>query len=87
MFWFAFVAALFDQVPLKVSKLVDGSIYGIHTYREKLLNQIQLYSIVKLFGKLRLAPYSLSIGKGSRLGQRYDLQNTTLTFYFLKKYL
>ena len=65
----------------------DGSIYGIHTYREKLLNQIQLYSIVKLFGKLRLAPYSLSIGKESRLGQQYDLQNTILTFYFFKIFI
>ena len=31
-----------------------------------------------------ITKYSLRIGKGSRLGQRHSLQNTTLTSYFLK---
>ena len=33
---------------------------------------------------LLLCSYSLRIGKGSRLGQRHGLQNTTLTSYILK---
>jgi hypothetical protein len=44
---------------------------------------VSLSLLQLLVSKLRIQ-YTPSI---SRLGQRYDLQNTTLTSYFYKKYL
>jgi hypothetical protein len=68
---------------------------GIYSSHHGIYGMVSLYKCLQgiysshhdIYGMNPIRTYFLRIGFRSRLGQRYGLQNTTLTSCFYKKYL
>ena len=74
----------FWMKKLFVAGSVVRLIFAHRKLHKKALSSISWFNWRMLIYTNIIPSYSLRAGKGSRLGQRHDLQNTTLTSYYYK---